>query len=1128
MLAIISYNIRGITTYSKQASFRNWLNESSHDVVLLQELHMTQMKHLEVFKKSFPEYNVICSLGTWLAGGTLIMIKRRYEIIDSGTDSEGRIASVKIIYNGTPVAIVSVYAPAQATERCSFFTQLRLYIPSAEWTLIGGDFNCVPNKQHDRKQLGLHNDNQSYLALLQQLVHPLLLTEIFRFKHPRRTVYSFHSESTDTHSRIDLFFGSQMVRENTQKIFYSPVGISDHDCLTIQLKIPVSKGKEHRRWICNARVIQRSTLMEKFSKMWNIFLKSADFNTTIWWSDFKASLTILLPEEEKQLRNEIRRELRELQLEYRLRMENPTDDNLIRMDIIRKDIGRLLEEKAKNNLPERQELSIKGLSNLAKSHITYSKTNQSKISFLQHPFKGLVDTSSDMVAAASLFYKELYDIKPIDTSCWDELFTDIPSLNKNDRDALSRDITFSECYSALMAIPTGHSPGDDGITVEVWRLLFPIVGEHYVRMINTANSNSYFHNGFLNALLILLKKDYSNDGSMKSFRPISLMNIDYKILSKVLSLRVRKILSNIIHQNQTCSIPERTIHDNVHTIRSIIEHYSRVREPIGLVQWDQEKAFDRINHEYLLETLRRFGFGPNFINWIKLLYSNATFRIKVNNSISNVIPFKSGVRQGCSLSGALYVLCLEPLLHHIRRNPRIPGVLPPGGQFTSIIRSIFNTDHAQVMIKVLAYADDVSTFVFNNEHERSTKAAFQLYNKASGGRTNEDKTLIFWCCSWSDPPLFQSRVNRNWCYVLGIPIDTKVKLPAAELTRMVSSMRRQITKWSGIELTLFERATVLKTFIASRLVYVLSLMPVSNRFIDNLQKEINSYFWSSKRPAINFKTCIGKKEDGGCALLHLNTMITSLRIKCGLKVIDKGPKIWKFYAFQHSSLALYSYAPWTWSNLVPHFNDATLFFGEVALQTSKWFKEGKPTTKTDAKQNIYWCALYRYHFQQPTCYQRNPHLTGVPLFKQIHNCGLPSFVIEFWFLLANYGINTRSRLGRNTSERKCYYCEAAETITHLFVECPFFDNVHSMLRERIKQICGFTISRDEETIIYLGFISRVTTGVQQKQIAYLIGNFLYGVWRFRRFTAVGNSPNPIHGCIKKLESCIRYMPYDNG
>ncbi|CAF4810275.1 unnamed protein product, partial [Rotaria sp. Silwood2] len=169
---------------------------------------------------------------------------------------------------------------------------------------------------------------------------------------------------------------------------------------------------------------------------------------------------------------------------------------------------------------------------------------------------------------------------------------------------------------------------------------------------------------------------------------------------------------------------------------------SRNHEPIGVVQWDQEKAFDRINHDYLVELLRRFGFGRDFISWIKLLYTNATFRIKINNAISDSIPFKSGVRQGCSLSGNLFVICLEPLLHNIRRNPRIPGVIPPGGQYPAVIKSIFNGPSANTTIKLSAYADDVTTIVFSVDDECSTKATFQLYNKASGGKTNEDKTLI--------------------------------------------------------------------------------------------------------------------------------------------------------------------------------------------------------------------------------------------------------------------------------------------------------------------------------------------------------------------------------------------------
>ena len=84
------------------------------------------------------------------------------------------------------------------------------------------------------------------------------------------------------------------------------------------------------------------------------------------------------------------------------------------------------------------------------------------------------------------------------------------------------------------------------------------------------------------------------------------MNIDYKILPKVLSIRLRKVLDQVIHVDQSCGIPGRTIHDNIHIIRS--------RDPIAIIPWDQEKAFDRINDVYLLETLKRSGVGSTFIN----------------------------------------------------------------------------------------------------------------------------------------------------------------------------------------------------------------------------------------------------------------------------------------------------------------------------------------------------------------------------------------------------------------------------------------------------------------------------------------------------------------------------------
>jgi len=98
-------------------------------------------------------------------------------------------------------------------------------------------------------------------------------------------------------------------------------------------------------------------------------------------------------------------------------------------------------------------------------------------------------------------------------------------------------------------------------------------------------------------------------------------------------------------------------------------------------------------------------------------------------------------------------------------------------------------------------------------------------------------------------------------------------------------------------------------------------------------------------------------------------MITSFRIKCGLKIIDPSPKLWKFYAYQHVGLTLRSYAPRIWSNRVPHFEDKMSFFGDVAVQTGKLLKGGGLTLINDGEQSVYWCLIYLHLFQQPICYQ---------------------------------------------------------------------------------------------------------------------------------------------------------------
>jgi len=166
--------------------------------------------------------------------------------------------------------------------------------------------------------------------------------------------------------------------------------------------------------------------------------------------------------------------------------------------------------------------------------------------------KGRVDKIDEMLEVASSFYQEFYQEKSIYVLSWTLLFEDLPKLSDEDRTLLDRDINVKECFDALRTMPDGKTPGDDGISAEVWWIIFRLIGKHYVRIINVAKEKGRFQPEFLRALLPFLKKKDTCDSLMKNFRALSLMNIDYKTLPKFLSARLPKFLGNIIHGDQTC------------------------------------------------------------------------------------------------------------------------------------------------------------------------------------------------------------------------------------------------------------------------------------------------------------------------------------------------------------------------------------------------------------------------------------------------------------------------------------------------------------------------------------------------------------------------------------------------
>ena len=200
------------------------------------------------------------------------------------------------------------------------------------------------------------------------------------------------------------------------------------------------------------------------------------------------------------------------------------------------------------------------------------------------------------------------------------------------------------------------------------------------------------------AVITLIHKKGKNPQQCGSYQPVSLINVDAKILAKILATRLEAHLSSLIHPDQVGFIKNRSSADNVRRLLHLIWQVRNCPDPIVAFSLDAEKAFDRVEWTYLFRTLHRFGLGPSFIKLVRLLYCNPKASVLTNGNMSSGFPLHRGTRQGCPLSPLIFALALEPLAAAIRNNSNIKGILA-----------------GKMEHKLFLYADDILLVTSNPE-----------------------------------------------------------------------------------------------------------------------------------------------------------------------------------------------------------------------------------------------------------------------------------------------------------------------------------------------------------------------------------------------------------------------------
>ena len=403
----------------------------------------------------------------------------------------------------------------------------------------------------------------------------------------------------------------------------------------------------------------------------------------------------------------------------------------------------------------------------------------------------IVASPEGLCSSFSTFYLPLFTAEPTDPIAQESLLSNVESsLLPTQLESCEGLLSVEECLEALSGMTKRKALGLDGLPAEFYLKLWHVLGQDLVDVLNfCCVAGSLTLSQRRGIISLSFKKGDRLD--MRNWRPISLLNVDYKLAARAIAGRLLKVIHLVVAEDQTCGVPGRYIGENVALLRDVVSYATMFDSPVAILSLDQEKAFDRVDWSFMYATLRRMGFGTSFLQWVNLFYTGVQSSVNVNGYLSPFFSLSRGVRQGCPLSPLLYVLVAEVLACNIRANPRIKGLCLPG--------------QSDAISPISQYADDTSLVVCSDDAIRACFNVYDLYERGSGSRLNLSKSKGLWLGPWanrSDPP-----VGLDWSStkikVLGVFLgpgnldddNWKPRIEAVENTLL--SWRQRILSFQG-------------------------------------------------------------------------------------------------------------------------------------------------------------------------------------------------------------------------------------------------------------------------------------------------------------------------------------------
>lgn len=974
---LATINVNAIQNNTKLLSLSAFIRMLDLDVVCMQEVSCESFE--------FPGYQAIYNINE-RNRGTAILVRRGIRISGVHKSDDSRIISITL---QNTVTVVNIYAPSGSNNRGLREDFFNSSIPPhvlhhAPYLIIAGDFNSVIDA---RDSTGSSNFSPN----LKRLVQVKDLTDCWRMFNAGVDYTFVRGQSM---SRIDAIFVNRPV---VNKLRYCRIQVncfSDHKAVVMRLVLPVNTEPSPRApWKLNNVLLTPENIQE-LSIKWSYWKRSRqNYPSWVdWWVDFaKKKLVSFF----KWKRNQKYQSYNDTMGFYYTCLQRAYVNHQV--NDCTPEINRIKAIMLRKEAEFRGSFSINSHRHLTNEKISIfqlddqrKRQSASRINILNNGEENISE-QHEIDSYVYNHYRSLFSAEEVNIQDNFQPIRTVPQ-NLEANNNLMEPITEEEVHLAIKTAAANKSPGKDGLTREFFLRAWTIIKTELVEILNEM-MNGRVREEQLEGIIVLVKKNVS-DNTISSYRPISLLNVDYKILSRILKERLTKVTPCLLSNHQKCSNGSRNIFEATCLIRDEIGETRRMGQNGLVIACDLSNAFDRVSYDFLIQTLRRMGINEAFVNFLTITMRLSKSQVSVNGRLSEPFNIHRSVRQGDPLSMVLFVLYLQPLLDYL------VAICNGNGEI------------------VTGYADDISIILKDPSKVRRIINAFREFEVVSGAKLNLRKTIALKLGEHFDTP--EEIVVKDQVKILGVIYKEDLQETMQQnWDSLWRSMNALLWINRSRKIDVRQRVWLLNTYICSKLWYMSSIFPLPGSVGKRVKQQISTFIWHGVQHRVRYEQIIKNKRSGGLGLHCPIIKSKSLLLNRFLETKTELPYQEGYTRIAHSRREIARIPP-----ELPHVKEIVKLY----LRTSEQIL-ANPSAGI-----IYNDLLNRLPDNRiELIVGRN----WVRVWKNVLHKDLSSEEKTMYYLLCNGKMGHNALLCRENrrADPNCEACGAEETISHKFSAC---------------------------------------------------------------------------------------------